>query len=528
MPWSISCGLIRAIISTRLLVSVPQIAGLGFTYLGTLLLRRKYTAWLAAMVLFALSFLLEAIHFVLFPDFDAAGRIEHLMLPVLIVALLWLSRSAFQVRSDVRSFTQAARVSVLVLLVAFAYGVGGFTLLDDHDFHHEIGLPSAMHQTVDQFGLTDDHAVAYTRRARLFVDSLSVLSVAAVGYAAISLFQPIRMRLVNQTSQRDHAERLLREYPSDIDDFFKLWPHDKLYYFDKSGEAALAYHVSRGVALVVGNPFGEPKRFAKLTKQFTELCFVNDWLPAFIHVDASRRKLYEKRGFRLQKIGEEAVLDLAAWPERQTGKSGKYFREIRNRFTKLGYSVEIVQPPHSQAILNRLREISDQWLEKPGRSERGFMLGYHNDAYFQQAPLALVRDEALQIQGFINMVPTFALHTANYDLLRCSAKAPGNCNDFLLMGLLDHLLADGCTTFNLGLSPLAGLDDPVDSKDKTLVDNALRFVYSNGDRLYSFSGLHRFKDKYKPDWQDRYIAYPGGVRNFTRILTALNRAMKVK
>jgi lysylphosphatidylglycerol synthetase-like protein (DUF2156 family) len=53
-------------------------------------------------------------------------------------------------------------------------------------------------------------------------------------------------------------------------------------------------------------------------------------------------------------------------------------------------------------------------------------------------------------------------------------------------------------------------------------------VYSNGDRFYSFSGLHRFKDKYHPDWQDRYIAYPGGVRNFTRILTALNRAMKVK
>jgi len=233
----------------------------------------------------------------------------------------------------------------------------------------------------------------------------------------------------------------------------------------------------------------------------------------------------------LQKIGEEAVLNLRTFQVEQTGKSGKYFRQIRNRFTKLGYSVEVLQPPHNQAVLSRLREISDQWLQKPGREERGFMLGYHNDDYFQRGPLALVVDEAKQIQGFINVVPTFEKGVANYDLLRCSAKAPGNCNDFLMLGLIDHLVAAEYHTLNLGLSPLAGLDDERDEpteKDSSIVDKALRFLYSNGDRFYSFSGLHRFKDKYEPDWQNRYVAYHGGVRTFTRVIAALNRAMKVK
>jgi phosphatidylglycerol lysyltransferase len=77
----------------------------------------------------------------------------------------------------------------------------------------------------------------------------------------------------------------------------------------------------------------------------------------------------------------------------------------------------------------------------------------------------------------------------------------------------------------LGLCPLAGLD--AKTEEASLMDGALRFLYANGDRFYSFSGLQRFKSKYHPAWEPRYIAYPGGVRNFTRIVAALNRTMKV-
>ena len=511
-----------------LLITAPQIFGLGFVYLGSLLLRRKYNAWLSAMVLFGISLGLEFTRWLSNVDHDNPMILSRFLLPLLIVALLWVTRSAFQVRSDVRSFTQAIRVSVVVLFIAFLYGIVGFSIMDEHDFHREMPLATAAHETIDQFGLTTDHPVAHSKRARLFVDSLTVISIAAVSYVAISFFDPIRVRLSNQASQRAQAEELLREYPSDIDDYFKIWPHDKLYFFDKSNEAGVAYHVVRGVALVVGNPFGNPKRFNSLLKSFGELCFVNDWLPAFVHVDDRLEKKYKKLDFRLQKIGEEAVLNLEEFASHQTGKSGKYFREIRNRFTKRGFTLEVIEPPHNQAILNRLREISDQWLEKPGREERGFMLGYHNEEYLQTCSLVLLRDEAQQIQGFMNLVPTFDTQSANFDLLRASEGAPGNANDFMVLGLIDFLLANGKTTFNLGLSPLAGLDAQDDGDENALIDNAMRFLYSNGDRFYSFSGLYRFKDKFHPDWQPRYIAYPGGVRNFTRILTAMNRAMKVK
>ncbi|HEY4160812.1 MAG TPA: phosphatidylglycerol lysyltransferase domain-containing protein [Candidatus Saccharimonadales bacterium] len=508
-----------------LLVTVPQVAGLGFMYLGTLLLRRKYNAWLITLTLLGVSFVLDAWHMLLFPAVYGPGGLPRLVLMALLAAALWITRSAFRVRSDVRTFQQAVWVSALVLTVAFLYGVGGFTLLDDRDFHHEIGLAAAAHQTIDQFGLTDNHPVAYTHRARLFLDSLSVISIAAVGYVAISFFGPIRVRLVSQTVQRAKASRLLDRYPSDLDDYFKLWPHDKLYYFDDTGEAVLAYHVSGGVALVAGSPFGDPSQFDLLLHGFLDLCFVNDWLPAFIHADARNRNLYEKHGFRLQKIGEEAVLDLDGF---DTAAHDKYFRQINNKFTRLGYRTEVVQPPHSVETLRTLRGISVEWLRRPGRAERGFMLGYFDETYLQQCALTLLHDADGRIQGFLNLVPTFEAGTTNYDLLRCAGAAPGNANDFLMLGAIAYLRGKGVRTLNLGLCPLSGVDTPEEDDEKTPIDQALRFAYANGDRFYSFSGLKRFKAKYRPEWEPRYIAYPGGVRNFTRVLAALNRAMKVK
>ena len=51
-------------------------------------------------------------------------------------------------------------------------------------------------------------------------------------------------------------------------------------------------------------------------------------------------------------------------------------------------------------------------------------------------------------------------------------------------------------------------------------------VYSNMDRMYSFSGLYRFKNKYEPNWRERYIAYKGGIRGFTKVMNALIKTMK--
>jgi phosphatidylglycerol lysyltransferase len=319
---------------------------------------------------------------------------------------------------------------------------------------------------------------------------------------------------------------LLNRYGGSSEDFFKLWPHDKQYFFDEDQHTGLAYHVFRGVALSLGDPIGYQKHFNKLLSEYEDLCFGNDWLPAFIHVESTNKRLYARHGFAMQKIGEEAVLDINHF---QTDVSGnKYFRNINNKFTKQEVTCEMLTPPHHRAIVDRLRSISDEWLSVGGRDERGFAMGYFTEEYMQLCQVMVARDAAGTIQAFINKLPAdFDKDEANFDLLRHTTKSQSNINDFLLMNFIAYLQQADYKRVNLGLCPLSGLDEN-DSEKSGLIDGVLRFAYANGDRFYSFSGLRRFKEKYEPEWRDRFIAYQGGLRGFTRTTNALMRSMRIK
>ena len=523
-------GVHRGAMLTDLVVDVPLLIGLSLFYLAALLRRRKQTAWLVTVLAYTFYLGLgvsQLIDRVGAHDVELTPQvfIRVLLLPLVVLGLLVLFRREFVVKSDIQGFRFAARFAVFVLAAALIYGVTGFQLMDRSDFHQEISVPTAIHYTIDQFDLTTKQPLhPYTKRAHLFVDSLSFVSLGAAIYAVVALFQPLKLRLSDQRTGRERMAGLLSRYGSQSEEFFKLWPHDKQYFFDEAGNSGLAFHVSRGVALCLSDPAGNPAHFGRLMRDFNNLCFGNDWLPAMIHVADTYRKLYEQDGFVMQKLGQEAILDLHHFKSEVAGN--KYFRQIGNKFVKHDYGCELLQPPHHQAVLDRLSTISAEWLTQDGRAERGFVMGYYTPEYLQQCEVMVARDAAGTIQGFISLVPAgFDREEATYDLLRHSRKALGNINDFVLMNLIEHLLAKGYQRLNLGLCPLAGLDEP-DDDSKGLIDGFLRFAYANGDRFYSFSGLRRFKAKYEPEWHDRYVAYQGGLRGFSRTMTALMRTMR--
>lgn len=513
-----------------IVIDLPLLIGLSLVYLGTLLRRRKRTAWTVTVLAYAFYLGIGAASLVMpagHRDLSAVDVIRIVVLPLAILGLLLALRSEFVVRSDVQGLRWALRFSLIMLAVALVYGTAGFQLFDHSDFHQEISLPSAMHYTIDQFDLTTNHPIhPYTKRAKLFVDSLSFVSLGAFVFVLISLFQPLRLRWSDQAAARQHMHELLNRYGGNSEDFFKLWPHDKQYFFSRSGHSGLAFHVYRGVALSLGDLVGDKREFRQLLADFKTLCFGNDWLPAAIHIQSAQRRLYEKSGFSLQKIGQEAVLDLAAFQSSTAGN--KYFRQIRNRFAKQEFTCEMLLPPHHRAVQERLEHISREWLQSGGHDERGFAMGYFSAEYMELCPVMVARDAAGTIQAFVNQLPAdFDKQEANFDLLRQTKNSPGNVNDFLLMNFIEHLRAEGYERLNLGLCPLSGLDEPEEDKG-SVIGSVLRFAYANGDRFYSFSGLHRFKAKYEPNWRDRYIAYQGGVRGFTRTTNALMRTMRVK
>lgn len=509
---------------------IPLIIGLSLMYLSSVLMRRKWTAWIVAIIaysfmlgLYTVPFLVTFIHLHALPY----HVVRSIVFPIAILVLLVVERRAFIVRSDFAAFKSSLKFTIIILLAALLYGTSGFLLLNNHDFHQRFSIGEAVHRTIDQVDLTTNKPLRpYTKRAHIFMDSLSIVSYGALIYVVISLFQPLRSRWHDPSPERQIMTELLMKNGALSEEYFKLWPHDKQYYFNQQHTAGLAFRVHRGVALCMGDPVGDPKAISVLLTNFKDLCFRNDWLSAFIHTEARYHKLYLKLGYSKQIIGQEAIVYTDNYLNEVI--NNKYFRHIRNRFERESYTSELLQPPHNAAILARLKNISNEWLARPGRVERRFVMGYFSDEYMQQCSILVARDAAGTIQGFMNQVPAeFDKIEATFDILRQTDDSLGNTNDYLMMNFLAAMANQGYKKVNLGLSPLVGIDKTA-KDNKGVVDNFLSFAYANGDRFYSFSGLHRFKAKYEPQWRDRYIIYRGGLRGFARTMNALIRVMQVK
>jgi len=512
-------------LSTEFSLEIYLLVGLTLIYLSNLLWRRKHTAWIFTLLVYAfyLAYRLNRMSSILGRHRNPLITAVELVLPIIIVIALLFNRKSYTVRSDIRSFGVSLRIIFIVIVVTLVYGIGGFELMDTSDFHHEIGITESIHRTIDQFDLTTNTSlVPYTPRARVFLDSLNVISIAAAGYILLSLFQPLRARFEDQTNNREKTQQLLESSHNNSEDFFKIWPRDKYYYFNKSSTAGVAFGVHKGTALVVGDPYGAVAEFKPLIEDFTEFCRINDWTPTFIHTEPHFNSLYKELSFTPQKIGEEAIVDSSHFCK--SVATNKYFRNIDKKFEKQKYKYEVLKPPHSKAVIDRLSDITKDWLKQPGRTERAFVMGYFNEEYMQLCNIHVLRDEASTIQAYLNQIPSYDKEEANFDMLRQSSNALGNSNDYLMMNFIKYANKEGFKRVNLGLCPLVGLDKT--DENRTMMDNTLSFVYSNGDRLYSFSGLHRFKQKYEPKWCPRYVVHKNGIRGFIRSINALNVAMK--
>ena len=271
-------------------IGIDLVIGLTLIYLSSLLARRKSNALTIAVIVYSLVVAINLV--MIFTHNHNRGVsseliLRDIVLPIVAVLGLTYYRRDFTVKSDIQGFSQSIPIILTILLITLIYGVVGFMLMDEGDFHQDISFLRAIHLTIDQFGLTTNVPVAYSIRAKIFLDSLSTISIAGLVYIALSLFQPLRARFSDQGLSRLAVSGLLDHYTESSEDFFKIWPQDKFYYFTWKRRAALAYSVHRGVALVVSDPIGDNNDFEELLANFTQQCRINDWIPAFVHIEAN-------------------------------------------------------------------------------------------------------------------------------------------------------------------------------------------------------------------------------------------------
>jgi phosphatidylglycerol lysyltransferase len=87
--------------------------------------------------------------------------------------------------------------------------------------------------------------------------------------------------------------------------------------------------------------------------------------------------------------------------------------------------------------------------------------------------------------------------------------------DALFVHLMLWGKQEGYRSFVLGMAPLAGLEG---SAVAPFWHRLGRFLYGHGEAFYNFQGLRAYKEKFRPDWEPRYLAYVGGGPSLPRIL----------
>ena len=280
---------------------------------------------------------------------------------------------------------------------------------------------------------------------------------------------------------------------------------DKALLLHPNDNAFLMY-ARRGRSLVaLYDPIGPAQERAEMIWQFRDLCDLHHARPVFYQVRAENLPFYMDIGLTAIKLGEEARVDLRRFDLEAKGKEMKDLRYTWNRGGRDGLTLEVHEPGH--APLEELKVISDAWLSGKNVREKGFSLGRFSPDYLRHFRIALIRFQGQPV-AFANLLETHSNELASLDLMRAHPQAPKLTMEFMMLGLILHYKSHDYAQFSLGMVPLSGLQP---RRGAPLTQRLGSMVFQRGEQLYNFQGLRRFKDKFQPTWEPRYMAVPAGL-----------------
>lgn len=482
--------------------------GLLLVYLSFQLAERRRVAWWSASVVVFLATTLR-----LTRDEWTSAAVAASM-----GTLLLASRRRFSVRTDPRRAVQGVVLAAAMVTIALVYGAVGFWLLEARDFGRAFSPGEAMMRSLLAISLVGSpDLVPATRHAAWFLDSLRLLGGLAVLMVAWSLFRPLAYHLCTLPQERAEAEAIVARHGRAPLDYFKLWP-DKSYFFSPGRSSVIAYRSALSVAVSLGDPVGPDDELPSMIAAFSDFCADNGWRAAFHQVGPDLVAVYRGDGFRVLKIGEEAMVNLQRFAARTIRQ--RCFAKPRRRLLAAGYRATREHPPHPSPLLDEAEEVSREWLSLPGRRERSFALGQFDRSYLARTTLVVARDHDGRLVAFLNELPDMRPGLATVDLMRHRCGAPNGIMDYLFSELMLRLAAEGYRWFSLGLAPLAGVGE---HPGAGLHERAAHQLYEHLNALFSFKGLRSYKAKFEPVWEERFLAYRDGPHALLKTALALRR-----
>ena len=277
---------------------------------------------------------------------------------------------------------------------------------------------------------------------------------------------------------------------------------DKRFLFSQTGESFLMFGVRGRSWIALGAPVGRRDERIELMWRFRELADAHAARAAFYAIGPDVLPDVVELGLSIQKTGESATVPLEQFSLQ--GRRREVLRRNWRKAGETGAAFEVLSSEAAEQEMAALKAISDHWLANHAGGDKAFSMGGFEARYVTEFPCAVVRVDG-RIVAFATIWTTNDRSSFSMDLMRYDDDAPKNVMDYLFVELLQWGRAQGYVAFEFGMAPLAGLEDrPL----APIMSRVGRLLFERGEELYNFRGVRRYKDKYDPVWQPRYIAAP--------------------
>ena len=280
---------------------------------------------------------------------------------------------------------------------------------------------------------------------------------------------------------------------------------DKRLLFNEAADSFVMYQIAGRSWIALGDPVGTAEGAEELVWRFREISDRHGGQTVFYQASGDRLPLYVDLGLAALKIGEEARVPLAEFS--LEGPARADLRQAHRRAERDGASFEVIPPEQVDSLMPTLEKISNSWLASKSTSEKRFSVGAFSPSYLRNFPLAIVRSEGCPT-AFANLWTSGTKEELSVDLMRFGNDAPRGAMDYLFIELMKWGRAQGYRWFNLGMAPLSGLERHPLAPAWHRVGN---FVFRHGEHFYNFEGLRRYKSKFEPQWEPKYLVARGGL-----------------
>ena len=498
LPGKINPAVVHGAVSATLVVS-----GALLILLSHALRRRKRRAWRAVVAVLVVT---VALHFVHgqqgwrdtgdWLPFDAA----------LLVALL-VFRDQFFARGDPR--TRWLALWAFIGLGASSFILG--SLLIEVRPSEVIGSVSfgrvANHVIFGLVGVTGPMRFRGDRTGDLIGLTLATMGAFTALTTVYLLFRPAEPRAVLGAADETQMRELLAKHgEQDSLGYFAL-RRDKSVIWSATRKSCITYRVLSGVMLATGDPLGDPEAWPGAIKEFMIEAERHAWVPAVLACSELGGDVWTRETeMSALEFGDEAIVDVADFS--LDGRTMRNVRQMVNRVERAGYCVEIHrigELPVETATM--FRNQAESW--RGAETERGYSmaLGRLGDpADANCVAVAAMKDGVLR--AFLHFVP-WGTDGLSLDLMRRDRAADPGLNEYLITAALRACPDLGVTRVSLNFAVFRSALERGGRLGAGPVIRAWRGVLVFASRWFQIESLYRFNAKFQPEWQPRYIVFPG-------------------